>query len=116
MNVNVFTGLDSLNDFADLGAVFLQRVTDLAVVSREFVPERNVLRNDVGDLLIRDEIAPNALGTGGDVNDRNRYIVGWIVNQKMNHDYISSPLFYLFTAQQPKLLTTNERRSLHAGN
>lgn len=92
MNVNMFAGLDGLNDLADLRAIFLQGVTDLAVVPRKFVPERNVLRDGVGDLLIRDEIPPNALGTGADVNDRNRYIVGWIVNQKMNHDYLFSPL------------------------
>jgi len=116
MNVNMFAGLDRLNDFADLGAIFLQRVTDLAVVPREFVPERNVLCDGVGDLVICDEIAPNALGTGGDVNDRNRYIVGWIVNQKMNHDYLSSPLFYLFTALNTNYQPRMRARSLHAGN
>ena len=116
MNVNMFAGLDRLNDFADLGAIFLQRVTDLAVVPRKFVPERNVLCDGVGDLVICDEIAPNALGTGGDVNDRNRYIVGWIVNQKMNHDSLSSPLFYLSTASNTKLSTADERPQLHAGN
>jgi hypothetical protein len=89
MNVNVFAGFDGLNDCPDLGSVFLERVADLAFMPRELVPERNILRDGVSDLLIRDEITPNTLGAGGNIDDRNRYIVGCMVNQEMNHRCLS---------------------------
>jgi len=80
MNVNVLAGLDRLHDFPDLGAVFPERVADDAVVPGEFMTQRNVLRDGMRDLLVLDQIATRAFGAAGDIDHRNRYIVGWIVN------------------------------------
>src|SRR5216683_6704522 len=86
VNVGVLSGLDWRHDFADVHAIFDDRIADVHVLQRHLVPKRDVLgaRQADGAVFVEYQSGQGLSGLDAfDYDDRDR--IPRIVQHAMNH-------------------------------